>query len=122
MKLVTDRTLQETAAWDYMMYYSLLRTASAAVPIFLLLLSTPLDTFDTRLRGTSCGLCSQAAPSTTNVSPEMNLQQRNHMQQVTDRSKQAGFSILPEHSLAVHCSGVWPLLDLPVSAGKPSIY
>lgn len=32
---------------------SLLLTASLAVPIFLLLPSTPLDTFDTMLRGTN---------------------------------------------------------------------
>lgn len=54
--------------------HNLLLTASAAVPIFLLFPSAALDTLDTRLRGTSCGLCSQAAPSTTSVSPETNLQ------------------------------------------------
>jgi hypothetical protein len=44
-----------------------------AVPICLLFFSTPLDTMDTMSRGTSCGLCNQAPPSTTKVSPVTNL-------------------------------------------------
>jgi hypothetical protein len=61
----------------------LLRVPPAfAVPTCLLLDSTLRDTCDTMPRGTSCGRCSHAPPSTTSVSPLTNLQQRQQEQLV----------------------------------------
>ena len=54
--------------------YSLLWGLPAAVPTALLCASTPLDTLLTADLGTMAGFHIQFAPSTTRVSPLMNLQ------------------------------------------------
>ena len=55
--------------------YSLLLALSvpAAVPIALLFASTPLETLETAILGTMGGFHIQLAPSTTSVSPVINL-------------------------------------------------